>query len=207
MKAVHIYFLYESDTRAVRYVGKTEQKLSTRLVAHLRDKTKCHRVNWIRGLIARGAKPEIEVLETIHGDHPWQESERYWISRLKELGAILVNGTSGGDGVRNVSPEGKARILAAHLGRKASPETCKKISDYRKTWRANSETRAAMSNAHKGRKITWIGKIAEKLRKLSPEDVETIRRRLEAGELNKDLAAEFKVHRTTLSKIKIGTYR
>ena len=63
-----------------------------------------------------------------------------------------------------------------------------------------------MSNIMKGRDITWGDKLSKALRKFPPEQVEQIRKRIEAGELVKDIAADFGVNRTTISKIKKGDY-
>jgi len=63
-----------------------------------------------------------------------------------------------------------------------------------------------MSKAHKGREVHWGDKLSAALRKLTDEDVRVIADRLAAGGLGKDLAAEYGVHRTTISKIKKGTY-
>ena len=58
----------------------------------------------------------------------------------------------------------------------------------------------------KNREITWGDKISETLRKLSQEDQQDIINRLNNGELVKNLAEEYGVHRTTISKIKKGVY-
>lgn len=62
-----------------------------------------------------------------------------------------------------------------------------------------------MREKMKGREIKWAGKLAVANRKLSA-NVEAIKRRLDASERVCDLAAEYKVHRTTITKINTGVY-
>ena len=58
-----------------------------------------------------------------------------------------------------------------------------------------------------GRVIGWSTKISEANRKLDAKEISEIQRRLSCGEKVCVLAADFGVHRTTLSKVKAGTYR
>ena len=204
--AATIYMLVDPRTREIRYVGKTEQPLRTRLSAHMRDTSKCHRTNWLKSLAAESLAPEIVPLEEVSGEWPWQESERYWIARLRSLGARLTNGTSGGDGVRDLAPEARERIRAAWVGRKHTPETLQKLRVARSRRATSDATRAKMSITQRGRRITWGSKIAQAVRKLSDDDMRAILSRLNSGETVTALAAAFSVHRTTISKVKAGTY-
>jgi hypothetical protein len=203
---IFIYGLYDPETGELRYIGKSERP-EMRYQNHLNEVSNCHRSHWIQALKRKGLKPFMEILESIDGEWPWQESERHWIARMRRLRCRLTNNTDGGDGVANLTGPGRERYLRSVRNRTLSPEARRKISEFRKTWRASEHTRAAMSRAGKGRKILWIDKIADKLRKLTDEQIQQIKSRLEAGEKNKDLAAEYGVHRTTLSKVKTGTYK
>lgn len=203
---VVIYGLVDPNTQQIRYVGKTRQKVSSRLSAHLRERSKCHRLNWIKSLQDRGQKPEIIILEEIFGAWPWEESERYWIAHGRAEGWPLTNNTSGGDGVRDLSAETRERMRQTWLGRKHSPDAVEKIRALKTGVKASDETRAKMSRSHRGRKIQWIDTIADRLRKLSADQIAEIKERLFAGTRVGILATEFGVHRTTLSKIKAGTY-
>lgn len=201
-----IYCLVDPRTSEVRYVGKTEQRLESRITAHMRDTTKCHRVHWLSELRALGLRPVGVVLEDVHGAHPWQESERFWIQRLRSMGARLVNNTDGGDGVSGLPPETRQRMRAVWLGRKHKPETLQKLRLARRLRTTTTATRAKMSQTRRGRKITWGKAIAESIRKLTPQQLEEVSNRLKRGEMVKTLASEFGVHRTTISKVKAGTY-
>lgn len=205
MNTIFIYFLAESDTGEVRYVGKTINP-PKRLQSHCNDRSKCHRANWIQALKDRGARPEMVIVEEIHGDWPWQESERYWIAFAKACGCQLVNGTDGGDGVSNLSGESRERMLRTWLGRKHSERTKLKISESWKHRVVSDETKAKMSASQRGRLITWGDSISESLRKITASQQEEIKARIKSGCKVCDLAKEFGVHRTTISKIKMGTY-
>jgi DNA invertase Pin-like site-specific DNA recombinase len=58
-----------------------------------------------------------------------------------------------------------------------------------------------------GREIIWTGAISDALSKFTREQEAHVRSRLSGGARVIDIAREFGVHRTTVSKIKMGTYR
>ncbi len=93
-----IYALIDPRSNLVRYIGKADNP-KARKNGHLRDvreKTICHRVSWIRGLLNEGLKPEIKVLFTPKKEN-WQEVERQVIAHYRQF-CNLVNMTDGGDG-------------------------------------------------------------------------------------------------------------
>lgn len=202
---VYIYALVDPETGAYRYIGKSIRP-KERLQNHMNETCECHRAHWLRTLRAKGLKPTIEILETVAPGDCWKQREIFWIARGRELGWPLTNNTKGGDGVSGLPPETRERMRLVWLGRKHSEETKRKVGAASSARRHTDETKALMSKAHSGRKILWIDKVAESLRKLDEQAIADIKARLDAGEKNKDLAAEYGVHRTTLSKVKMGTY-
>lgn len=201
----HIYGLVDPETGEVRYIGKSIRP-EQRLRNHINEApSNCHRSHWIQSLKARGLEPTLMIIETIHGEWPWQESERFWIKRCRDGGIRLTNNTSGGDGVSDLPPETRERMRQTWLGRKHKPETIEKLRTISSARVHSDATREKMSRRHKGRKILWADKVAESIRKLSSE-AESIKQRLGNGEKVGNLAVEFNVHRTTISKIKKGTY-
>lgn len=200
-----IYALIDPRTGRVRYIGKTNQKPQSRLRAHINERAKCHRCNWIAELKREGFEPQITVIE-VCGRWPWQETERYWIRMFLLSGAKLTNNTSGGDGVPDLPPETRARMEKVWLGRKHTPETIAKLKSINLGRKVSKETKLKHSRAMKGRKITWTDKLAESIRKLDQPQVSAIQNRLRSGEKVMNLAKEFGLHRTTISKIKAGTY-
>lgn len=114
---------------------------------------------------------------------------------------------SGGDGVSDLPPESRERIRQAWIGRKHSAETRRKIGVASTQRKHSDEWRSLMRAKMSGRVIGWSTKISEANRKLDAKAISEIQRRLSCGEKVCVLAADFGVHRTTLSKVKAGTYR
>jgi hypothetical protein len=207
IKPVYIYGLVDPETTAIRYIGKSinpEQRLRN----HINETYPCHRRNWIDSLKKKGLEPDLIYLVKLEGSiaEDWKRWERRWIAIAKRDGWPLVNETSGGDGVPDLSPEASAKRNKTWIGRKHTPESLIKIAAASRGRRQSIEQRQRMSEIMTGRKILWADKVAEAIRKLTPEDVEEIKMRLANGEKNCDLSKEYGVHRTTLSKVKMGTY-
>jgi hypothetical protein len=139
-------------------------------------------------------------------DVSWQDREKYWISHGRELGWELTNNTCGGDGVINLHPDSRERIRQAWIGRKHRPESIEKIGNASKGRMHTAEWKADMSEKMQAREITWGAKIAIATRKLSHQDQQDILGLLDDGVKNKDIAAKYEVHRTTVSKVKMGKY-
>lgn len=190
----------------IRYVGKTTNQLHIRLSAHMREVSNCHRVHWLNELKKLGLKPHIAIIEEIIGLWPWQESERFWIAYLKRNGFNLTNNTSGGDGVPDLPEDVKKRLRAIWPGKKHKPSTIEKLRNASTGKKHSLKTKQKMSIAHSGRIITWGDKLSEANRKISREEASNIKSRIDSGEHVTDLAIEYKMHRTSISKIKKGTY-
>lgn len=205
MKPAHIYILIDPRSDEIRYVGKSIRP-EQRLQNHMNERSNCHRSHWLQQLKSAGLTPRMEIVETVIGEWPWQESEKRWIAKLAAMGARLTNNTAGGDGVCNLPPETRARVAATWRGRKHRPESLVKIGVASRGRRHTEERRSLMSAKMTGRKIHWVGKVAAALRKLTAEDLATIRARFAAGARTGELAREYGVHRTTMSKVKLGTY-
>lgn len=204
--ATYIYGLSEIGSNAIRYIGKSDAP-AQRFRSHLNERSNCHRAHWIRSLKAKGLRPRLTVLEPLGYGQCWQEAERRWIAFGRSQGWPLTNNTSGGDGVCDLPPETRERMRNVWLGRKHTPETIERLKIARNLRPGYSEgTKAKMREAMKGRVITWADKVAEGVRKLSEQQVSEIRQRIESGEFLSRLADEFGVHRTTLMKVKAGTY-
>lgn len=96
-RITYIYTLNDPNTKEVRYVGKTINKLSYRLNNHIKRaiKGKTHKDKWICSLMKKGELPEIElIMET----YDWIQAEQDCIRLFKSIGARLCNHTMGGDG-------------------------------------------------------------------------------------------------------------
>ncbi len=107
----NIYGLFDPETNELRYIGQTIQKLNNRLSRHIWDAkrdTKQHRTAWIKGLLNKGLKPEIQLLEETDKDNVnfW---EQWHISYFRGIGARLTNISDGGaSNFRNIQYDWKA---------------------------------------------------------------------------------------------------
>lgn len=97
---VYIYGLVDPVSKEIRYVGKTVQSVENRLASHLSkaktSKKKTHVYCWIKSLLTQNLKPDIVVLEEVDSK-TWEESEKFFISYFKYIGADLTNNTEGGE--------------------------------------------------------------------------------------------------------------
>lgn len=116
-----VYGLASSENgELIRYVGITTKKLNVRLNEHRNycKKNFNKRGNWIGKVIRGGNKLVLVILESELTREEAIVKERHYIKLFKSFGADLVNGTSGGDGVRDYTPtaEARERMRQAKLG-------------------------------------------------------------------------------------------
>ena len=120
-KTIFIYALTDPETGFVRYIGKSVSP-KRRFRAHLSDKSRTYRTNWICGLATRGLSPNLVILEEVHVAEG-SSTEIQWIAHFGHVG--LVNGTNGGDGAgignqiwsgRRHSEESKHKMSLAQKG-------------------------------------------------------------------------------------------
>jgi len=146
-----IYTLAHPLTGEVRYVGKAVRP-HQRLLSHLKDREKTHKVNWIKSLFAQGLQPKLEILEEVSSS-AWEEAERFWIQSLKFMGCRLTNSNGGGLGGKEPSIETRKRIGEANKLRVTSEETRRKISAATSGRVFSAAHREKISKASKSRKI------------------------------------------------------
>lgn len=185
-KNTTIYALIDPRDSQARYVGKTVQKISVRLAAHICHAkiahTKCAR--WICGLIDAGLRPDIQELEVVDDD--WQSAEQFWIAYFRYIGCELTNHTAGGDGLLSFNHSKSARdnmslaqkerykqygsplkgrsrpdevcekISIAHKGRNKTQEQKEKIRISLLGRKLSDETKAKISASNKGRRFTFL---------------------------------------------------
>ena len=104
------YKLYSlSDETGVRYIGITKQKLLNRLSGHISSckqsfknkRSRHHRHCWIKSLLDKNQKPKIHLLAEYTTAVEAKMAEIQTIFEYKLMWNNLVNGTSGGDGIRD----------------------------------------------------------------------------------------------------------
>ena len=87
---VLIYTLTCPITNDIRYVGKTDGELKTRLSAHISAPTSRLNRKWILILKGFNLKPIIECID-ITDDKNAESTEQYWIDQLRSWGYVLHN--------------------------------------------------------------------------------------------------------------------
>lgn len=127
-----IYGLFEPDSDALRYIGKTAGTLKKRLREHLsraRAETHhCHNYSWLKSI---GFAPGTDILEEVTGGkEELIAAERWWIEYMRSIGCQLTNHTDGGEGCEGYrhTPETRRRMSELQKGRKRGPRM-----DIRKT--------------------------------------------------------------------------
>lgn len=160
-----IYGLKDPQTGEIRYVGKALTPEIRRL-SHIRNAKKwdkSHKGNWIKSLLKKGMAPSLVLLRETD-DSKWQQDEMELIAFGRANGWPLTNMTSGGDGFHGMSDDIKAKISAAHKGKRLSLKTRKAISKRRKGvpttlgFHHSAESRAKMSASHAGKPSGRKGK-------------------------------------------------
>jgi group I intron endonuclease len=150
MSEITIYALIDPNTDQIRYVGKTKHCPKKRLQAHLYEKSKTYKCNWIKSL--NGKIPELLILDIVSEDN-WIFWEQYWISQCKCWGFQLTNATIGGEGGSGLkySEERKKQISNSNKGRIVSEETRLKISIGNKGKQKSEKHCRNLSISHKGK--------------------------------------------------------
>jgi hypothetical protein len=153
-----IYGLVDPRTDEIRYIGKSTSGLK-RPREHMSASSlrlRSHKNNWINILLGLELQPEIRILEEAPNDCPCLgDYERFWIAQGRGLGWPLTNMTKGGDGGGGPkTPEGLARMAAAHKGKSPTPETRAKQRAAKLGRKLSQNTRQKMSAARTGHPVT-----------------------------------------------------
>ena len=86
-----IYALTGPNTGTVAYIGitnNTERRFRQHLLC---DGTNMAKDAWVQGLLKRGVKPLLDILETVDTRTEAQKRERYWVKYYKEQQVYLRN--------------------------------------------------------------------------------------------------------------------
>jgi hypothetical protein len=166
-------YLYKLDFASGKsYVGITSGKLSYRMSQHRCDAAADGQLPVHRAWRKHG-EPTVTVLAIAGGDYLLEIEKRAVEVYNTFKGGY--NASPGGDLVPVMTPEIRAKIRAAAIGRIVSAETRAKMSARRKGRSLPAETRAKMSIASRKRKHS-----AESIRKMS------------LAKTGKKMSAEFK---------------
>lgn len=198
-----IYALVDPRTDEIRYIGKSIRP-KERLWNHCNEKSVTWRTNWIREVLSSGHRPQLRILEELAVGTDWQESERQWIAKGKELGWRLTNCTSGGDGVENLPLEIRQKMALTWKGRKHKPEAIAKMAAASRGKKHSAESKAIMVRKMTGRTFTeeWLQKIRVGNSKLTDGQVHEVRRLIADKVSQYVIAPMFGIHQGTVSNIK-----
>lgn len=194
-----IYWLYDMRPETIAmgwkngfpfYCGKTVQKVTNRLLMHRKDAVRFPDRLSSKWINACGSHIRVETKEIVPADGDWIERERFGILTLRALYPGGANTSAGGEGVPGAvcSPEKRAKLRAANLGKKLSAEhRAKLIASVKGKKRSvefcaklsnrviSDETRAKISAAKLGKKRSpeTCAKISagKKGKKQSPEAI------------------------------------
>lgn len=99
---MRIYTLSSSESpEQVRYVGYTKHQLKKRLSEHKSDSKnlRTHKDKWMRKHLNNGNQIIITEIDSCEDVYELKKREKGYIALFKSMGAKLVNGSLGGDGV------------------------------------------------------------------------------------------------------------
>lgn len=175
-----IYGLVDPRDGLIHYVGRSSSGLARPRAHRAQKslRTASQKNTWLRDLFEAGLDYSIATLDVVapseallcwwwpyHTNH-MNDAERWWIAYGRASGWPLTNMTDGGEGngirrsdltrarisacARSRTPEHRAKLGAAHRGKKLKPEHIARISGDNSASK-RPDVRAKMSAAHKGR--------------------------------------------------------
>lgn len=162
MNTTFIYILTDPEIGDPRYVGKANDPYKRWDNGHLNrcmKNTSIHNFAWIKSILVRGRKPNIEIIDEVPYEE-WQFWERHYISLYKSWGFNLTNSTDGGDGVENPSIESRRRMGNRNPKTKEQKERLRLLRLGVEPWNKglkgvySKETIDNISNSLKGH-ISW----------------------------------------------------
>lgn len=116
---IFIYTINCPITNDVKYIGKTKQKLQTRLKQHINN-TKRHNTllcTWIKSIQKQELNPLIYELDIAYDNNHANILEIMYIGLFKSWNIKLKNHTIGGDGISHMSKEIREKISKSRIGK------------------------------------------------------------------------------------------
>ena len=158
-----IYALHHPESDHV-YIGQSSQGM-TRPMQHgrpwsMEKLAKLPRIKWIKSLRAKGLEYEIAILEELSSVDDLDDAEKFHIACFKAMGIPLLNLTEGGDGGAEISrrywsdPKSREKKRKERIGQTWNKETKAKMSAAHKGRKKTPEERANMAAAAKRRWAT-----------------------------------------------------
>lgn len=196
-----VYGLRLPDCGEYRYVGQTQFGAAHRLKTH-RNSSK-YRSTPVYRWMSKHEDVQIDVLEYVLSESlsDLDETEIYWIDRLKFEGHRLLNCDSGGRSAYTQTESSRNKRsrsgeLHYNFGKTHSDATKAKLSEARRNRVTSDETRKKMSHTR------TFGHNPN--RKLTPDDIRSIRKKSSDGVTGRTIAIEFGITPANVSSILRG---
>ena len=153
LNGAFVYVHLRGDDSSPFYVGMGED---VKRPWHTRVRSKSH-----KSIVKRhGIRVHIVADNLTWDDAQWWEVR--WIKALKAAGYVIVNGTEGGDGLKNPTAEVRKKMSSSQLKRFENPEERAKLSQAFTGRITSEETKALLSKSSTGRRHT--SKTIEKMK-------------------------------------------
>ena len=123
VKVVEFYILKHPITGAVFYVGQTICGLSKRLSNHI-SHPYARVKEFVNPLKEQGLKPIIERVDSCLTTEDWEEKERFYIKKYRDLGFDLANICDGGAGSPGIKRSKESTINGILKRRKTFYSKC-----------------------------------------------------------------------------------
>lgn len=203
-----IYALCDPYTGEVRYVGKSDdpaRRFRDHLTQGQLNRHKTRKNSWIKGLLAQGTEPILDILDVVPADQA-NHAEREYIGLWRYLvGDRLLNGTDGGDGgamppevakAAGLKRRGRVQPLSEKEHRNAS------MKAYWASDRSAAHRQARVERGHQSTKYLPVRRGEQiNLAKLDEDAVREMRRLHTGGMTGVALALKFGVTPANVSYI------
>lgn len=205
----YIYYLSHPGSNKY-YVGQAFD-LGSRYKMHLKShkyNKKNKKDSWIKSLLDKNLEPEMHKICLVPKDQA-DFFEIMFIDLFNRLGLELVNGTLGGSSNSGGhTEETKRKISESNKGKKMSPEHNYLLHQVLlKNRKRPVNERYLISSSLLGNKFRTGKEPANKYkRKLTKEQVISIKNRLDSGESGISLSKEFSICTAAISSIKNNYY-
>lgn len=149
-----IYALADPRSGQWRYIGKSCSGLR-RPGEHVRPyflKANTRKNNWVKGLLARGLRPVVEVVEELSGPEGLCEAEMEWIGAARAAGVRLTNETDGGEGLWGRQHSKETRLKMSQVRNGLTPDQRVEVV---RLYESGMSTRAVAQVVGTGPKVAW----------------------------------------------------
>jgi len=155
MDVIWTYRLRDRYTDEIRYVGQTIDP-KKRLKQHCKPSKNRHKWQWIKGHLAKGSVPIMELINKWHNQENANADEIRLIAEYRTLGYPLTNLANGGKGLSGYvhSAETRGKVAQATRLAMSKPEVRQKLREAQLGKTFTPETRLKIAASNTGRIFT-----------------------------------------------------